>query len=163
MAVLLAAIAVLVVALVTSACARRPELCGLCQRPIHDEVRTLVELTDGRRVAACCPRCALHVAAGGVAGGGGAAGGGAAARSITVTDYAGGGTLTLDAAWLVDGSDETPCLRHHGPMTTGEGTALHTCYDRCMPSLIAFRDAGTARAFVAEHGGTLQPPGTHGR
>jgi hypothetical protein len=76
-----------------------------------------------------------------------------------VTDYAGTGTLALDEAWLVDGSDETPCLRHHGPVTAGDGTPLHACYDRCMPSLIAFRDQATARAFAAEHGGTLESPG----
>ena len=146
----------LAAALALAGCVRRPELCELCRREIHPEVRTVVEFADGRRVAACCPRCALHVAKGG----GVAEGGGTAARTIQVTDYAGSGTLPLDAAWLVDGSDETPCLRHHEPVTAGEGAPLHTCYDRCMPSLIAFRDAATARAFVAEHGGTLQPPGS---
>lgn len=140
----------LAAALLPAGCARRPDLCGLCQREIHPEVRTVVAFPDDRRVAACCPRCALHVAKDG----------GAAARTIEVTDYAGGGMLPLDAAWLVDGSDETPCLRHHAPVTAGEGAPLHTCYDRCMPSLIAFRDAATARAFVSEHGGTLQPPGS---
>jgi hypothetical protein len=45
-------------------------------------------------------------------------------------------------------------------VTAGEGAPLHACYDRCMPSLIAFRDAAAARAFVAEHGGRLQPPGS---
>jgi hypothetical protein len=147
--------------LAPAGCARRPELCGLCQRPIHTEVRTVVEFADGRRVAACCPRCALRVAEGDR---GGAANrpetARAGVRSISVTDHAGGGTLPIESAWLVDGSDETPCLRHHGPVTTGEGTSLHACYDRCMPSLIAFRDGGAARAFVAEHGGTLQPPAT---
>jgi len=145
-------------------CARRPELCGLCQRPIHAEVRTVVEFTDGRRVAACCPRCALRVAEGdGAAAANRPGTPRAGVRSLAVTDHAGGGTLSIEAAWLVDGSDETPCLRHHGPVTTGEGTSLHTCYDRCMPSLIAFRDAGAARAFVAEHGGTVQPPGARER
>src|SRR5262245_64723674 len=96
---------------VTTACARA-ETCGLCRREIHHEVRTVVAFADGRRVAACCPRCALHVARNG----------GGASPAVEVTDYAGTGTLPLDAAWLVDGSDETPCLRHHPPITAGEGT-----------------------------------------
>jgi len=151
----------LAAALALAGCARRPELCEICRRTIHDEVRTVVEFADGRRVAACCPRCALHLAEnGGAVGGSSTPDGGTAARAIQVTDYAGAGTLPLDAAWLVDGSDETPCLRHHAPVTAGEGAPLHACFDRCMPSLIAFRDAATARAFVAEHGGTLQPPGS---
>jgi hypothetical protein len=130
------------------ACARRPEICALCRREIHREVRTVVQMEDGRRVAACCPRCARHVAQEG----------GSGARVVEVTDFAGSGVLPMSEAWLVEGSDETPCLRHHPPVTAGEGAPLHACYDRCMPSLIAFRDAAAARTFVADHGGTLVEP-----
>ncbi|MBI4169761.1 MAG: hypothetical protein HY510_07475 [Acidobacteria bacterium] len=40
---------------------------------------------------------------------------------------------------------------------------MHVCYDRCMPSLIAFGDEAAARAFMADHGGTLRPPGALSR
>jgi hypothetical protein len=60
----------------------------------------------------------------------------------------------------VEGSDETPCVHEHGPMMSDSGTPMQICYDRCMPSLIGFSAAETARAFMVQHGGVLHPPGT---
>ncbi len=37
---------------------------------------------------------------------------------------------------------------------------MQVCYDRCMPSLIAFKTSGEARAFLDEHGGEIHAPGT---
>ena len=82
-----------------------------------------------------------------------------APRAISVTDHAGGGSLAFESAFLVEGSDETPCMRHH-PVLDERRTPMHVCYDRCMPSLIAFAAEDAARAFVREHGGTLHAPGT---
>jgi hypothetical protein len=123
--------------------------CEVCRREAHPEVASAVILADGRRVTTCCPRCALRYA-------------GEAGRQparIEVTDYASRRVLPLDLAYLVEGSDETPCLRHHAPATGGEGAPLHLCFDRCMPSLIAFAAEPAARAFMEEHGGELLPPG----
>lgn len=129
-------------------CAREAPLCEVCDRPIHPQVGATLTLAGGHRVHACCPRCALHyrddpahrVAA------------------LDVTDYAGGAALPLARAFLVEGSDETPCL-HHPPVVDETRTPMRICYDRCMPSLIAFRDEAGARAFMAEHGGALRLPG----
>ncbi len=141
---------VLLVFLLPAACARQPEHCWVCQREIHSSVRAVLALENGKNVTACCPRCALHYQEEP----------GNRVRSITVTDYAGGGSLPLREAYLVEGSDETPCAHHHGPMADASGQPMQVCYDRCMPSLIAFRDAGEARSFMAEHGGKLFEPGT---
>ncbi len=133
-------------------CGLRVERCGVCEREIHGSVRATLTLDSGRQLGACCPRCALHY---------GRENSGAV-RGIGVKDYASGELLRLERAWLVEGSDVTPCL-HLPPLRDDSGAPLHLCYDRCMPSLIAFRDEAAARAFLAEHGGTVREPGGAGR
>jgi len=133
-------------------CSLRAERCEVCERDIHPQVRATLTLGSGRQLAACCPRCALHY---------GQENSGAV-RSIAVKDYASGELLPLERAWLVEGSDVTPCL-HLPPLRDDSGASLHLCYDRCMPSLIAFRDEAASRAFLAEHGGTVLGPGGAGR
>ncbi len=130
-------------------CAARPERCFICQREVHDSVRTTLRLASGKSVVACCPRCALHYQEEPDN----------RVRGIRVTDYAGGRRLPFSGAFLVEGSDETPCMHRHAALTDESKTRMQVCYDRCMPSLIAFKDETAARAFVAGHGGTLYPPG----
>ncbi len=136
------------VALGPAACVRQAEHCWVCDREIHPGVVATITLQDGKRVHACCPRCALHykTEAGNRAG------------RIQVTDFAGGGALPFESAWLVEGSDVTPCM-HHPPVVDETRNPLQVCYDRCMPSLIAFGSGEAARAFMNEHGGTLHDPG----
>ena len=136
--------------LLGAACAARPEHCWVCDREIHPQVRATLTLRGGRTAHACCPRCALHyrVANPGALGG------------IAVTDYPSGSSLSIDAAWMVEGSDETPCM-HHPPVADPTRTPMQVCYDRCLPSLIAFRLEAQARAFAAEHGGTVLSPGSY--
>ncbi len=142
----------LILTLLTSlaACAHRPEKCWICQREVHDSVRTTLTLASGENVVACCPRCAMHYQEEPDN----------RVREIRVTDYAGGSSLPFSHAFLVEGSDETPCLHHHTGMADESKTPMQVCYDRCMPSLIAFKEETAARAFAAEHGGRTYPPGT---
>ncbi|HZM70073.1 MAG TPA: hypothetical protein VFB95_06865 [Candidatus Cryosericum sp.] len=140
-------VAVLVMTL--GACSARTELCWVCQREITPSVRVTLSLEDGRKVHACCPRCALHYGETS----------GPPVRRIEVSDYASRGTIDLRQAWLIEGSDEAPCLEHHHPVTDPGGAPMQVCYDRCMPSLIAFASREGAAAFQGEHGGTLIPPG----
>lgn len=129
------------------ACSRGAQVCDACGREIHPALRVTLRLEGQRDLHACCPRCALHFRDEREAKVGG----------ITVSDYISGAPLEFDSAWLVEGSDETPCV--HGAPPAGEGGApLHRCYDRCVPSLISFGDESAARAFMGEHGGTLRPP-----
>ena len=131
------------------ACSRQPDHCWVCKREIHSQVRATVTLVDGEKVGACCPRCALHYEEEP----------GNRARGITVTDYSSGTGLSLERAFLVEGSDETPCV-HHPTVMDDTHVPMQACYDRCMPSLIAFGSDNPARAFMSEHGGTLYDPGT---
>jgi hypothetical protein len=130
-------------------CVHQTESCWVCKREIHSQVRATLTLSDGKRVPACCPRCALHYQEEP----------GHAVRTITVTDYATGKTLPFDRAFFVEGSDETPCV-HHPNVMDDTHMPMQACYDRCMPSLIAFGDDTQARAFLSDHGGTLYDPGT---
>ncbi|HEU4401252.1 MAG TPA: hypothetical protein VFT43_04035 [Candidatus Polarisedimenticolia bacterium] len=131
------------------ACTGRAERCWVCDREIHARVRATLTLAGGRTVSACCPRCALHykddpknrVGA------------------MRVTDYRSGATLPFEKAFLVEGSDEAPCM-HHPPVVDETRAPMQVCYDRCLPSLIAFGDEAGARAFMADHGGSLHPPGS---
>src|SRR5262245_35954589 len=111
---------VLIVTLLAAltACAGRPETCWVCQREVHDTVRTTLTLASGRSVVACCPRCALHYQEEP----------GNRVRTIRVTDYTGGSTLPLTDAYLVEGSDETPCMRHHAAAADESKTPMQVCY-----------------------------------
>ncbi len=133
-----------------AACPAGAPRCSVCEREIHSEVRSTLVLEDGRTIHACCPRCALHYVEQS----------GAAVREIRVADYATKEPLRFAAAYLVDGSDETPCLRHP-PIVSEAKQPLHLCYDRCQPSLIAFAREADARAFVGVHGGRLHLPGKY--
>jgi hypothetical protein len=144
---LLPAAALLAAALL--GCGARTERCWVCQREIHSQVRAVLTLADGKRVTACCPRCALHYQEEP----------GNRVREIQVTDYAGHRSLALARAYLVEGSDETPCLHHHAPVMDDSRTPMRVCYDRCMPSLVAFASGEAARSFMKEHGGILYAPG----
>jgi hypothetical protein len=129
-------------------CARGAQMCGACGREIHPALRVTLQLEGRRDLHACCPRCALHFRNEGEV----------KVVGVRVSDYVSGGPLAIESAWLVEGSDETPCV--HGAPPAGEGgVPLHRCYDRCVPSLIAFAGEAAARAFMVEHGGTLRPPG----
>jgi len=144
----LAATALAAGLLVLAGCAPRPASCGVCDREIHPGVRATIILDSGKTIPVCCPRCALHYRPPEAR----------SVRGIQVTDHASGGRLAFGAAYLVEGSDETPCLSHAPPFGDSR-TPMHLCYDRCMPSLIAFADETVARTFVAQHGGTLHAPG----
>lgn len=130
-------------------CTRQAELCWVCQREIHPSVRATLTLADGKKVHACCPRCALHFQEEPSN----------RVRAIAVTDYSSGNSLPFKRAFLLEGSDETPCV-HHPNVMDDTHMPMQACYDRCMPSLIAFGSDSGARAFMSEHGGTLYTPGT---
>jgi hypothetical protein len=140
----------LLVSALLPGCPGRAEKCWVCHREIHSQVRAVLTLASGRSVVACCPRCALHYEEEP----------GNRVKEIRVTDYATLRPLELRRSFLVEGSDETPCVHDHPPMMDDSRTPMQVCYDRCMPSLIAFASEESARAFMQDHGGTLHPPGT---
>jgi len=130
------------------ACSAEPELCEVCKREIHPGVAAELTLAGGRQVWACCLRCALHFKESIET----------PVQRIDVEDHTGSGLLDVAAAYVVEGSRLNPCMPP-APREGGTRVALQLAYDRCVPSMIAFREEEDARAFLAEQGGTLQPPG----
>lgn len=119
------------------------QTCRACSRPIHDHSRTVASI-DGKPGYYCCPTCALteHQQAG------------KPVLITQVTDYLGGVALVPSESYIVRNSDVNPCTRHEAALTPDKHP-MHPHFDRCSPSMLAFREMKTARAFVAEHGGQV--------
>ena len=120
--------------------------CGVCTRTIHAGMATGYTVSgEAEQKAACCAACVLAY-------------GRQAGKHVAVahvTDYISGQRLAPERASFAVGSDEHPCARQQ-VLVTEPRTPLHVHYDRCEPSVIAFRDAAGAQAFAREHGGDVQ-------
>jgi hypothetical protein len=126
---------------------RRVGHCEACDRPLHAASRAIA-WTGGRQGTFCCPACA--VAARDQRG--------QPVRFVQFSDYDGGSKLDPRQAWLVRNSDVHPCSHDHGVVTqTKRAAAVH--YDRCSPSVLAFRSRQAAERFAAQHGGSIIQPG----
>ncbi len=121
------------------------EKCDMCGRMIHTGHEVTLLMKDGTRIRACCPRCALHRAEHGP---------GEASR-ILVTDRATGREILAQDAVYVEGSDEITCIPESETPPRELGVEYKTVYDRCVPSLVAFKDEAAARQFMIAHGGRL--------
>lgn len=119
------------------------EICQVCNRAIHADMRT-VAFVGGKREVFCCPTCALtagvqmH----------------AAVRFSELTDFESGEPLRPAAAYAVEGSNVVPCVRSH-EMLNSEGLPVPKAFDRCSPSIIAFADRVSAERFAAKNGGEV--------
>jgi len=119
--------------------------CDVCGRELHSGMRATVSLEERKRVDACCPRCALHFAASKPE----------QAARITVEDRNTGEQIAARDAVYVEGSDAEGC-GHAGESTPREpGVPYERIFDRCLPTLIAFKTQADARAFQNVHGGRL--------
>ncbi|MBZ5497057.1 MAG: nitrous oxide reductase accessory protein NosL [Acidobacteriia bacterium] len=119
--------------------------CDICGRPVHAAHDSIVLLKNSSKVHTCCPRCALHYEQnhpGQIAG-------------LLVADRATGVKIDGQKALYVEGSDEQLC----GPLTEAPprepGVEFDRTFDRCLPSLAAFKEEAAARSYQAVHGGRL--------
>ncbi len=131
--------------LLLAGCQRGPKSCAVCQRAECQGLAFRVVLTNGRTVDTCCPRCGLHYLQNTKQ----------QARSLSATDYATGQWINASNAVYVSGSDVSHCATTE-VMHQTEGCCAFKSYDRCLPSLIAFRDRAAATDFQQHHGGKLQ-------
>lgn len=144
---LIAVAAIVVVSVVAYRHETRPptDLCQVCQRGLHAGVTYRLEMKDGTREQACCPRCGMHLQIQRP---------GAVTRAWA-TDLATGQELPAEKAVYVEGGDVEHCTMHEAPVRRGpEGVAARE-YDRCLPSLVAFRTAQEAAAYQKQHGGQV--------
>jgi len=120
--------------------------CSLCGREIHPTRGASVRVAGRRPVAACCPRCALHYAlqeAG-------------SAAAIDVEDGNTGEKLDARSATFVEAANGATCS--HGRAESAPrapGVSYDRTYDRCLPSLVAFRSEAEARAYQRRSGGRI--------
>jgi hypothetical protein len=124
--------------------ARQGEECGACRRPMHHGART-VAAVNGKRVAYCCPACAISERQQS----------GANVEVKVLTDHLTGKELVPDKAFIVRGSDVNPCA-HAGSEPRPDKHPMAAHYDRCSPSMLAFASQETANAFARQHGGTVR-------
>lgn len=123
---------------------RDSHTCKASSRPIHGHSRAIA-MVDGRRRSYCCPACALseHQQVG------------EPVEIIELTDYADGQSLRPTESFIVSNSDVNTCLRHEATLSPDK-QPMYAHFDRCAPSMLAFRDRRAAQSFAGEHGGQVK-------
>lgn len=123
---------------------RESLLCQICERPIHPGQEYIIALTEGGREHACCPRCGMHFQIHN----------GPRVRAAWATDYLTGERIDPTEAVYVEGSDVMTCCSTR-PLKRGPESAAQLVWDRCLPTLIAFKTREEAEHFQRQHGGQV--------
>lgn len=122
-----------------------PEACQVCYRPVHAGQEYTVVLTDGTKEHTCCPRCGMHFQIRQ----------GDKVLSERATDYATGARIDPAQAIFVEGSDLMTCCASPALKREEPQKAAELIWDRCLPSLVAFKTKTEAQQFWQLHGGRL--------
>ena len=123
----------------------RPEsACAVCHRSVHDETLYRVHLEGGATKHTCCPRCGLRFQEGRED-----------VASVEVTDFDTGQRVDANDVIFVEGSSVNLC---HKKMVEEDrsGVQYQLTWDRCMPSLISFKDRESAESFRVDYGGVIK-------
>ena len=118
-------------------------VCQICWRPVHSSMLAVGEV-NGEEKRFCCPACALTTAQQS----------GQPVRLTRLTDFNTNQPLDPKAAFLVRGSDVNLDM-HSQPLVDQEKRPVPVHFDRCTPSILAFRSREEAQVFLKEHGGEL--------
>jgi hypothetical protein len=105
-----------------------------------------IAIVNGKAKVFCCPACALseHEQEG------------KPIRVTELTSYLTGEKLTPAEAFIVKGSDVNMCA-HTAALVDDEKRPADLHYDRCSPSMLAFKQRSEAVDFVRQHGGQVLP------
>lgn len=117
--------------------------CQVCLRAIHEGQEFTLTLKDGKRIAVCCPPCGLHYELRHSA----------EVASMKATDFAKGDTLPAAEAVYVETASISFCAEHS--IERREASVEQLQWDRCTPSLVAFRNREEAERFQRLDGGRL--------
>ena len=101
---------------------------------------------NGHEVAACCPRCGMHAQVNQEQGKPGAA---------FATDVNTGESIAAESATYVEGGDVQYCTHGDQPMARDPHGVSMREYDRCLPTLAAFKTLQEANAYQQQHGGRV--------
>ena len=121
-----------------------PNFCNICNRPIHAGMSFLVQ-TDGHTEHACCPRCGMHYAVIHRD----------KAMKVWATDLDSGEAIPAETAYYDEGGNINYCAAHGEAVQRGtEGVSVRD-YDRCLPTLVAFKNRTEAESYQKQHGGRV--------
>ena len=121
------------------------DLCRVCQRGLHPAVAYTLQMGDGTRQRVCCPRCGMHLQI--VRPG--------AVNRAWATDLNTGTEIPAPKATYVEGGDVAYCTMGEPPVRRAPEGVAEREYDRCLPTLVAFRTAEEAEAYRQQQGGRV--------
>ena len=120
-------------------------MCPFCDRMVHPI--TAYRLKVGNHVVpACCPRCGMHAQVSQTQGNPGPA---------WATDVNTGESVAAESATYVEGGDVQYCAHGDQPMAREPHGVSMREYDRCLPTLVAFKSLQEAESYQQQHGGRV--------
>jgi hypothetical protein len=124
------------------------DMCPFCERMVHPATAFRIRVGD-RIVLTCCPRCGMHAEVNQPPGQAVKAGG------AWATDVNTGETVAAESAVYVEGGDVQYCTHGEAAMAReAQGVSVRE-YDRCLPTLVAFKTQQEAKAYQHQHGGRV--------
>jgi transcription elongation factor Elf1 len=120
-------------------------MCPFCDRMVHPVTAYRLKV-NGHEVAACCPRCGMHAQMNQEQG---------KPEAAWATDVNTGESIAAESATYVEGGDVQYCT--HGDETVTRephGVSVRE-YDRCLPTLAAFKTPQEAETYQQQHGGRV--------
>ena len=119
--------------------------CPFCDRMVHSVTAYHLKV-DGHDVAACCPRCGMHAQMNHEQRNTGTA---------IATDVTTGERIAADSATYVEGGSVQYCMHGNQPVTREPNGVSVREYDRCLPTLAAFKTPQEADLYQKQHGGRV--------
>ena len=121
-----------------------PNFCNICNRPIHPGMSFLVQ-TAGHTERACCPRCGMHYALNHPG----------KVQKAWATDMNSGQLISAETAYYDEGGNINYCAAHgEAVQRQPQGVSVRD-YDRCLPTLVAFKTRAEAETYQKEHSGRV--------
>ena len=123
----------------------RSGMCPYCDRMVHSATAYRLKVGD-RVVEACCPRCGMRAQVNQEHEKGG---------TEWATDLNTGENIPAESAVYVEGGDVQYCAHGEPPMAREPHGASTREYDRCLPTLVAFKTPQEADVYQERHGGRV--------
>ena len=120
-------------------------MCPFCDRMVHPSTAYKL-MVDGHELAACCPRCGMHAQVNQEQG---------KAGQAWATDVTTGESVAAEAATYVEGGNVQYCTHGDQPMTRQPNGVSMREYDRCLPTLAAFKTPQEAETYHQQYGGRV--------
>ena len=121
-----------------------PNFCNICNRPIHGGMAFLIDV-DGHTEHACCPRCGMHYTVNRPG----------KVTKAWATDLNSGASIPAETAYYDEGGNVDYCAAHAEAVQRQPQAVAVREYDRCLPTLVAFKTRPEAQTYQKQHGGRV--------